>query len=86
MHIFIDGLANHAPSPPCFAYLRYAWCQTILLGLVLFQIFAALQPARHYWRYLNDLALTTSFGGYNKQPWLYVELPVFGRGAEGKQR
>lgn len=57
----------------------------ILLALVLFQISVALQPARHYWRYLDNLALTTSFGGYNKQPWLYVELPVFGGGAEGKE-
>ncbi|CAM9741072.1 unnamed protein product, partial [Ectocarpus fasciculatus] len=49
--------------------------QAILLALVLVQIFVALQPARHYWRYIDELALTGSFGGYNKQPWLYVELP-----------
>ncbi|CAM9533670.1 unnamed protein product, partial [Ectocarpus sp. 12 AP-2014] len=59
--------------------------QTILLALVLVQIFVALQPARHYWQYINELALTGSFGGYNKQPWLYVDLPVFGRGDGGAE-
>ncbi|CAB1102299.1 unnamed protein product [Ectocarpus sp. CCAP 1310/34] len=49
--------------------------QTILLELVLFQIFVALQPAHHYWRHLNDLASTTSFGGYNKEPWLDSASP-----------
>ncbi|CAM9561152.1 unnamed protein product [Ectocarpus sp. 13 AM-2016] len=58
--------------------------QTILLALVLVQIFVALQPARHYWQCINELALTGSFGGYNKQPWLYVDLPVFGRGEGGE--
>lgn len=56
--------------------------QVLLLLLVVAQIFIAAQPARHYWRFLDDLA-STSFGGYSKQPWLYIELPVFGVGAEG---
>ncbi|CAM9321295.1 unnamed protein product, partial [Ectocarpus sp. 13 AM-2016] len=49
--------------------------QTILLALVLLQIFVALQPARHYWRYIHNLSSTTSFGGYPKQPYIYVDLP-----------
>ncbi|CAB1096155.1 unnamed protein product [Ectocarpus sp. CCAP 1310/34] len=75
-HVCVSKKLTSPPlvTLPCF------WYQTILLALVLVQIFVALQPARHYWRYINELALTGSFGGYNKQPWLYVDLPVFGRG------
>ncbi|CAN0057304.1 unnamed protein product [Ectocarpus sp. 6 AP-2014] len=57
--------------------------QTILLALVLLQIFVALQPARHYWRYIHGLSSTTSFGGYPKQPWIYVDLPVRALGLLG---
>eukprot|EP00903_Cladosiphon_okamuranus_P019463 g17897.t1 len=56
--------------------------QVLLLILVVAQIFIAAQPARHYWRFLDDLA-STSFWGYSKEPWLFIELPVFGKGAEG---
>lgn len=54
--------------------------QTLLLALVVVQLFIALQAARHYWEYLSDLA-SSSFWGFRKEPWLFVELPVFGRGA-----
>jgi len=50
---------------------------------VLVQIFIALVPAWHYWTFLTDLA-STSFGGFRKQPWLFVKLPTFGQSAEGK--
>lgn len=33
---------------------------------------------------METLALTP-FGGFSKQPWLYVDLPVFGKGEEGEE-
>lgn len=51
--------------------------QVFLLLLIMVQVFLALQPAWYYWKFIEDLA-STSFGGYSKQPWLYVDLPVLG--------
>ncbi|CAN0071852.1 unnamed protein product, partial [Ectocarpus sp. 12 AP-2014] len=59
--------------------------QVLLLVLVVAQALASLQPAWHYWKFLDELALTP-FGGFAKQPWLYVDLPVFAKGAEDTVR
>lgn len=53
--------------------------------MVLVQIFIAAQPALHYLRYLDDLA-SSPFGGWSKQPWLFVELPGFGKEGDGEGR
>lgn len=55
-----------------------------LLLLITVQIFLALQPAWSYWKFVDDLA-SKPFGGYSKQPWLYVDLPVFGESNSAPQ-
>lgn len=62
----------------------FAYAQVFLLAMIVVQIFVAMQPARHYWMYLDGLA-ATPFWGFNKTPWLYVELPTFRTGAEGER-
>ena len=58
--------------------------QVVLLVLVVAQIFIALQPARYYWGFIESLA-SKPVRGLSKQPWLYVDLPVFGREEEGEK-
>lgn len=67
-------------------FRHYFWrgrAQVLLLLLVLVQVFAALQPAWYYWKFVGDLK-HTALGGFGPQPWLYADLPVFGGGEEGE--
>lgn len=58
--------------------------QLILLALVIGQVFVSIQPAVYVGNYLDGF-VQSSFWGISKRPWLYVNLPIFGRGKEGKQ-
>lgn len=65
-----------------------AWCkQVLLLGLVVAQMFISLQPARHYWNFMESLASKSAGLGFPNQPLLYVDLPVIGNGvtSEGEK-
>ena len=64
-------------------FVAVACKQVFLLGLVIVQLFVALQPARYYWYFIESL-VPKSVGGFPKQPWLYVDLPVIGNGTTGE--
>ena len=54
-----------------------------MLVLVIGQVFLSIQSAVYVESYLDGF-VETSFWGIPKTPWLYVSLPIFGRGKQGK--